>query len=98
MTVDKAAFIRIKNRFVEMVSLAHKKVSTLVLFNDYFYILYININNFNELYNNNVKKNCRQMCLHFVYTVYTSRKLQPTIKERSQCHLRKNLITFIIIT
>jgi len=27
-------------------------VSTHVLFNDYIYILYININNFNELYKN----------------------------------------------
>jgi len=66
LTVDKFALIRMNNRFVEMVSLAHKKVSTHALFNDYILYINININNFNELYKGNPKKNRRQMCLHFV--------------------------------
>ena len=34
------------------------------------------------------------MCLHFVYTVYTSRKLQPTIKERSPMSFEKKFDQF----
>ena len=105
MTVDKIASIRaeilccvdILSR-IRRLNLAYKKASTYVFYNIYIYIFNKISNEFNGICRGNPKKNRRQMCLHFVYVVYTFRKFKTLDERRSSCHLRNNSMDFAVIT